>query len=223
MALNIQNPRNIMGTLPAICPDMVRNQLVLREIAPLVDEWRRIFLKDIQFRGFKPVSSDQENCILNYKMRYRILMNIETNENDIWLYPKFKVHPTFLKVALIGLGAGILIFLGLIFLLLDSYLFSYISSIFLPIIGIMVTVITFAVLMTIFRGHKFPAYGLAQTAPILMELYQAARYAEKQILLEYPIDGVSLDRSQNFCTQCGKTMEPSWRVCPFCGTALHYR
>ena len=204
-----------------ICPDTFRNNLPLRNIARYKSEWWTYFLADIQYRGFTVINNDESSCLMDYGKRNRVHLKVEAKENDLWLYPKFHNHPFFLKIFFTGIGASFLIFLGIMFLLFDTSLFS-LNNVFFWIIfcmmGLVFVVVCIGVLLSNkgrMTGQPVPVYSTA-----LMDLYQAARYAEKKVVEHQISPAVSPSKPQIFCPECGKSMEPTWTTCPYCGTPL---
>lgn len=216
--------KNLLTQSPVMCPDTFRKNLPLRKIALYKAEWWTYFLKDIQYRGFTVISNDESSCLMDYRKRNRVHLEVQTKADDLWLYPKFHNHPFFLKVFFTGIGSGFLIFLGIMFLLFDTSIFST-KSVFFWLFFVMISVVFVIVSIGVLLSNKGRMTG--QPVPVystaLMDLYQAARFAEKKVLERHFSPEDSPSKPQTFCPECGKAMEPAWTTCPFCGTSLYYK
>lgn len=200
-------------------PDLLKKQIVLRKIAPYQEEWWNYFLKDIEPRGITTVELDEYNCLLNYGKRRRIRLETKIQGDDLWLYPKLQNHPVFLAAIFISFGASVALIVGIFFLLFGPYFFTSMGIFFIAFY-----IICFASFLigSILRGkgHFDPRIGMPDYTKILLDVYEAARHAEKRILEQYSLQDQDLTTSQIFCPQCNKPIEPAWTTCPFCGIQL---
>ncbi|MHA1278941.1 MAG: hypothetical protein ACTSQI_17055 [Candidatus Helarchaeota archaeon] len=212
-----------IGKSPIMCPDTFRRNLPLRNIARYKAEWWTYFLKDVQNRGFIIITNNESSCLMDYRRRFRAHLQVQTKDNDLWLYPKFGCHPFFLTILFTGIGAGFLIFLGIMFLLFDNTIFTT-NKFFFWFLLVFVSFILIITCIGVLSMNKGKMTG--QLVPVyfthLMDLYQAARYAEKKVLERHSSPKDSTPERNFFCPECGRSMNPIWNTCPFCGTALYY-
>lgn len=165
--------------------NLLKKQIVLRKIAPYVEEWWNYFLKDIQPRGLTIVQFDESICFLDYGRRRRVRLETKVEGDDIRIFPKFQNHPFFLKAAFFGFGVNTAILLVFYFLLIDNIVISTITkTIAFPLYFCFSAIFLIG---SIFKGKGyFPTLlGIPEYSGVLVNLYEAARHAEKRILEQY--------------------------------------
>ena len=200
-------------------PDSLKKQIVLRKIAPYQEEWWNYFLKDIEPRGITAVELDEYTCLLNYGKRRRIHLETKIQGDDLWLYPRLQNHPVFLAAIFISFGASVALLMGIFYLIFGAYFLT--SPLWFILIFYIICFASFLIGSVLRgKGHLNPWMAMPDYTKILLDVYEAARHAEKRILEQYSLQDQAPTQSQSFCPRCGKPIEPTWTACPFCGISL---
>ncbi|MHA1360424.1 MAG: zinc ribbon domain-containing protein [Candidatus Helarchaeota archaeon] len=199
---------------------ILKRQIVLRKIAPYQDEWGIYFLKDIEPRGITAIELDDHTYLLSYGKRRRIRLEIKVRENDLWIYSKLQNHPLFLIISFSSFGISVALIVGIFYFFFGSQAFE--SFMWIPFISIYIICFASFLIGAILRGKGYldPRIGIPDYSEVFLDIYESANYAADRILEQYALKDQAPTQTQVFCPICKRPMEPSWIICPFCGTPL---
>jgi len=207
--------------------ELMEKEFPVRKIASYDKEWWDEFKSEIQFRGYKVRSLDDKIVNINRKFK-KIRLNYLVNNNDIWVYLKFKSHPYYTLLGA-GMVIGTIIFLCVVFFgvftifgdsLHTSGLDDILINSFQPFIPFIIIFIAMSIVSFIFQNffnkvNPLPNYSKEQKDlhEIKKTIKQSAdKIKRKYLYSEYKIEKIKA----GVCPNCGEKISVDWKICPIC-------